>query len=196
MFSTRYMVLVVVLVSIFVIGCGKTNEEIATEAAQEWTENSFDAMEDILGFFLGSVPVISQIASSAIMDQLQEKVVWSLQTPDCSEDNYCTVLANAKTDVDVFIPLVVDDTASISVPFFLRIDTSSKEVDHWRADFDRASISGINVRKIRNVTEDVIDRSRDVNLEEAAEDIEEFVEEFEEPISDVSEGIKNLFGGD
>ena len=196
MLSTRFIFLLVVLVSIFVAGCGKSDEEIATEVAQEWTESSFDAMEDVLGFFLGSVPVISKIASSAIMDQLEEKVVWSLQDPNCNEEKYCTVLANAKADVDIYVPLVVDDTASLSVPFSLLIDTSSKEVESWRADFDRASISGINVRKIGNVTGDVIDRSRDVNLEEAAEDVEEFVEELEEPISDVSEGIKNLFGGD
>ena len=196
MVSTRYTLLAMVLVFIFLVGCGKTNEEIATDVAQEWTEYSFDAMEDVLSFLLGSVPVLSRIASSAIMDQLGEKVVWSMQPPECREDGYCTVFANANADVDVYIPLIVDDTASINVPFSLFIDTSSKEVENWRADFDRASISGINVRNIGNVTGDVIDRSRDVNLEEAAEDIEEFVEEFEEPISDVSEGIKSLFGGD
>ena len=141
MSNVRWIVIVLALISIFVVGCGKSNEEIATEVAQEWTESSFEAMEDVLGYFLGSVPVISQIASSAIIDQLQEKVVWSLQAPDCSEDNYCTVLANAKADVDVYIPLVVDDTVSISVPFSLQIDASNKEVDNWQADFDRASIS-------------------------------------------------------
>ena len=196
MTNTRYVVIAMVLMVIFVLGCQKSSEEIATEVADEWTESSFDAMEDVLSYFLGSVPVLSRIASSAIMDQLQEKVVWNIQTPQCREDGFCTVFVNADADVDVYIPLVIDDTASISMPFRLFIDTGSKEVDNWRADFDRASISGINVRKIGNITGDVIDRTRDVNLEDAAEDVEEFVEEFEEPISDVSEGIKSLFGGD
>ena len=105
------------------------------------------------------------------------------------------MLANASADVDINIPFIVNDTASISVPFILRIDTGSKEVDNWKADFDRATISGIEVKNIENVTEDVIDRSRDVDIEKAVEDIEELVEEFEEPMRDVSEGIKDLFGG-
>ena len=138
-------ILVLILLALVATACGKSDEEIALNVAKEWSSSSLAPLENVTGFFLGAVPVVSQTASGALVNQLRDKVTWTYSTPSCPRATRCSVVATARADLDISIPLVITDTATIIVPFTLSINTAREEVDDWDADFGRASVSGIDV---------------------------------------------------
>lgn len=194
MVNSPSLLILGLLACLLLIACGKSDEEIASEVAQEWTESSFRALEDTFSILMGGVPVLSQVASSMIMDQIEEKVVWQLEPAECRGDNNCSVVAHASADLDVNLPMVVNDTVSVGLPFILQIDTSDKEVDTWTPDFDRATVSGIQMEGLGDVTEGFMEGAGEFDIDRATEDLEQIAEDLEEPMRDVSEGLQNLFG--
>jgi hypothetical protein len=139
--------LLVSVLALLVAGCsGKSDEKIALQVAEDWTISSVRSVtEDVMDYLTGSAPIVSQIAGGALADEIADRVTWTYGTPRCSSDGDCTITTTAKSEVDINIPFVMDETVTITLPFVLEIDADDEEVTFSEPDFSSASISGIDL---------------------------------------------------
>ena len=155
-----------------------SDEEIAAEVAREWSGSSIDeASEVVMGLLVGNIPVVTQIGGAALADRIRQEVRWSYSTPECGDGGHCEVTATAAADVDINVPLVLNDTASIRMPFLLDIDTGEERVTGWNAELGSASVSGVELGSVGQGVGQGINQvfeSSDVEIKRAVEKLQEF----------------------
>ncbi len=119
-----------------VIGCGgESPEDIALDAAERWTTDSVASIAgDIGGAVTSDIPLLAQLASSAIEEQIREKVRWSFEPPSETGTDRYSVVARAIVGVTVPVPLVADKEYDVSVAFNLVADTGKREIVSSRID--------------------------------------------------------------
>ncbi len=198
----------------------RSDEEIATAVAREWSDSSIDDISELaVGLLVGNAPIVTQMGGSALADRIRDNVAWSYSTPYCPQEGQCSVTATARADLDINIPLVMNETATIELPFVLDVDTGEELVTNWDADIASASVSGIKLGSvgqgigqalessdeyIRSAMEKLEEFSTDQELdrviEEGADRLREIVEDedvqrtLEDTADQIEEGIRGLFG--
>ena len=191
--------LLVSFLAFLVAGCsGMSDEEIAHQVAEDWTTSSIrHVTEDVMSYLTGNAPIVSQIAGGALVDEIADRVTWTYGTPRCSSDGDCTITATAKSEVDINIPFVMDETVTITLPFNLEIDTNDEEVAFSQPDFSSASIAGIDfggagdsIRNLGSQSEEII-RQGEGGLQQA-EDALRQVEKNRGAVENAGESIQNL----
>ena len=155
-----------------------SEEEIAAEVAREWSSSSIDeASEVVMGLLVGNIPIVTQIGGGALADRIRQEVRWSYSTPKCGDGGNCEVTATAAADLDINVPLVLNDTATIRMPFLLDIDTGEERVTGWNADLGSASVSGVEIGSVgQDVGQGInqVFESSDVEIKRAVERLQEF----------------------
>ena len=137
--------IIILCVALFLImaGCSsQTPEEIALEVANEWTVSSIDRIADRLGkAAAGGAPLLDNIASSKIREQIEGKVQWRISNPSkISEEKY-RVVAGASVPLDIRVA-VVNWSGQIGADFLLQIDTKDKSVVRWAIMPESIAIRG------------------------------------------------------
>ena len=154
-----------------------SDEEIAAEVAREWSGASIDeASELVMGLLVGNLPVVTQIGGGALADRIRREVSWTYSVPECRGEEQCEVTATAEADMDINIPLVLNDTATIRMPFLLDIDTGERRVTDWVPEIGSASVSGVEVDSVGQGVAESIDQvfeSSDVEIMRAVERLQE-----------------------
>ena len=155
-----------------------TEEETAAEVAREWSSSSIDeASEVVMGLLVGNLPVVAQIGGAALADKIRQEVRWSYSTPECGDGGHCEVTATAAANLDINVPLVLNETATIRMPFLLDIDTGEERVTVWNADLGSASVSGVELGSVgRDLGQGInqVFESSDVEIMRAVEKLQEF----------------------
>ena len=213
------VIAVSVVVAFFLLQDRRTDEQIAEAVAREWSSSSIDDISELtVGFLVGNAPVVTQIGGSALADRIRDNVAWSYSTPDCQQGR-CDVTATARANLDINIPLVMNETATIELPFDLEVDTGRELVTDWNADIASASVSGIEFggmgqgagralessdEYIRSAIEKLEEFSADEDLDRVIEDsadiLREVVEDedvqrtLEDASDRIQEGLRGLFG--
>ncbi len=126
----------VFILTIMVFSCGGDSAEaIASEVAESWASDSMTSVaSDIGGAITGEIPLIAELASSAIEEQIRETVKWSFESPSEIGTNRYSVVARAAVRITVPIPLVADKEYEVSVAFNVVADTGKREVASSQID--------------------------------------------------------------
>ena len=172
--------LAVVIVGIAVAGVfymlqmQQSQEEIAEAVAREWVNSSIDNISELtMGYLVGNIPVITQAGGDWLADNIRENVTWTYSEPNCRQEGRCDVTATAKADLNINIPLVMNDTASVVMPFRLDINTDEKRVANWDPDIGSASVYGVELGGIgQNIGRTF--ESSDTEIWRAMESLREF----------------------
>ena len=135
--------LIIVVVVALIAGCGggESQQDIASEVAMTWVDESIEDVSDaVVQLMLGDIPGLSQIAGDALTEQIHENVEWSYSTGKSLGENKFQLSATGSVTVKVEIPLLGTKAYVVSVPFVLDVDTNSRTVDRWSPDLSSASV--------------------------------------------------------
>ncbi len=109
----------------------KTDTEIATEVAEEWTRQSAEEIGDVLGpAVTGGIPGVSQLAEALIANQIRQLVQWDLDEPVLLEEQSYRVDATASVPLSIDI-VIGSWSADLTASFRLVVDTEAERVDDW-----------------------------------------------------------------
>ena len=186
-------IVVSVVVAFFLLQDQRTDEQIAEAVAREWSSSSIDDISELtVGFLVGNAPVVTQIGGSALADRIRDNVAWSYSTPDCQQGQ-CDVTATARANVDISIPLVMNETATIELPFDLEVDTGEELVTDWDAALASASVSGIELGDAGQGVGRALESS-DEYIRSAMEKLEEFStdEDLDRVIGDSADRLREF----
>ena len=142
---TRIVVLLLTLIAIVSLvmacGSGESQEDIATEAARTWVDNSIeDVSHAVAALVTGNVPIVSQIAGDVLTDQVRDNVAWSYSTPKRVGDGKYEVAATASVTLSVELPILGTKVYVASLPFILDVDTNARTVERWSPDALSATV--------------------------------------------------------
>ena len=183
--ESRSKVLVWSLMAVVVVGivaagvfymlqARQSPEEIAEAVAREWVSSSIDDVSELaMGYLVGNIPVVTRMGGDWLSDKIRENVTWTYSAPNCREDGRCDVTATARADLNINIPLVMSETATIAVPFHLNIDTDRERVANWSADIRSASVSGVELGSVGQGVGQIFESS-DADIYRALEKVQEF----------------------
>ncbi|MCE2405210.1 MAG: hypothetical protein J4F43_08640 [Dehalococcoidia bacterium] len=119
-----------------------TPEEIATDAAREWTDESVDDVADNLAeFVLGEVPLLSPLGGELVEIFLDRSIDWTYGSPRQYGNALYDVVTTASVDFEVDIPIVGAKSYTISLPFTIRVNTDRMSVVDADADFLGARVN-------------------------------------------------------
>ena len=106
--------------------------EVALKLAKEWTRSSIDNVSGMLGLAVTEgTPVLHNVASSLIGNQIKKKVEWTYFGPEkLSGDNY-RVIATGSAPLEVGL-LTLKWRSTASADFELSIDTSEIKLLWWK----------------------------------------------------------------
>ena len=107
-------------------------EEVALGVAREWTRSSIDSISRLLGLAVTEgTPVLQNIASSVIRNQIKQKVAWTYSDPeDLAGDSY-RVIATGSAPLEVGL-LTLKWSSTASADFEVVVDTAEKRVLEWK----------------------------------------------------------------
>ena len=135
--------LLVVAVAALVAGCGsgESQQDIATEVAMTWVDESIEDVSDaVVQLLVGDIPGLGQIAGDALTEQVRENVEWSYSTGESLGEDKYRLAATGSVTVAVEIPLLGAKTFVVSMPLVLDVDTETRTVDRWSPDISSASV--------------------------------------------------------
>ena len=131
-----------VLISL-AVGCGggENQEDIATEVAKTWVDNSIENVSNaVVELVVGENPIVSQIAGDVLAGQVHDNVMWSYSTPKRESDEIYQVAVTASVTLSVQLPLLGTKAYVVSLPFILDVDTEAKTVVCWSSDVLSATV--------------------------------------------------------
>ena len=142
---TRITVLLLTLMAIISLatacGSGESQEDIATEVARTWVDNSIDDVSNAVAELVtGNDPIVSQIAGGVLAEQVRDNVEWSYSTPKREGDEKYQVAVTASVTLSVELPLLGTKAYVVSLPFILDVDTNAKTVERWSPDALSATV--------------------------------------------------------
>ena len=110
----------------------ENSAEVALKVAKEWTRSSIDNVSSTLGLAVTEgTPVLQNVASSLIGNQIKQKVEWTYSDPeDSGGDNY-RVIASGSAPIEVGLR-TLKWRSTASADFELSIDTSERQVLWWK----------------------------------------------------------------
>ena len=114
-----------------------------------------------MGLVVGNAPVVANLGASVLSERIREAVDWSYSEPSCPREGRCDMRATANANFDIYIPLLLDETVTVKMPFDLYIDTEERQVANWAPDIRSASVSGIELGAMSGVAEAAIATSSD-----------------------------------
>ena len=143
MWKTTFAVPMLCLTLLMLIGCsGETQEDIALEVAEKWTDVSIDNVSDsVVQVLVGEFPIISRLAGGILATQVKERVSWNYRGVGSEGDDIYRVVATASVNLSFSLPVVGDREYAISLPFDLWIDTEERSVNRWVPNISSASVS-------------------------------------------------------
>ena len=122
-------------------GSGESQEDIATEVARTWVDNSIDDVSNAVAELVtGNDPIVSQIAGGVLAEQVRDNVEWSYSTPKREGDEKYQVAVTASVTLSVELPLLGTKAYVVSLPFILDVDTNAKTVERWSPDALSATV--------------------------------------------------------
>ena len=105
---------------------------MALELAKEWTRSSIDKVSDMLGLAVTEgTPVLHDIASSLIGNQIKQKVEWTFSDPESTAEDRYRVVATGSTPLEIGL-LTFKWRSTASGDFELLIDTSENQLLWWK----------------------------------------------------------------
>ena len=132
-------------------GDGLDREEISTEVATEWSQDSIDTVSEVvvelllvapaLRDTLGKMPNTQTLLAGLVADQIRDKVAWSYSTPAPDRQALYRVTATAALEIEIDLPTVGTWPYAVTLPIHLLIDTDAEKVQEWTADFDNAAVA-------------------------------------------------------
>ena len=132
-------------------GGGPDREEIATEVAAEWVQDSIEVVSDVvvelllaspaLKDNLGKIPRTETPLAGLVADQIRDNIAWSYSTPTLEKRALYRVTATAALEIEIDLPIVGAWSYAVTLPFHLLIDTDAQKVQEWTADFDNAAVA-------------------------------------------------------
>ena len=181
----------------------RSDEQIAMEVTREWTVASVDNISNtVAGLVVAAVPGLSLMpglqdnVAGVIGDQIRSRVTWNADWPRCSSSiKQCDVTVTARANIPIRIPLVIDKTATIAVPFNLEVDTGDQQVDDWDADISGASISGIEVGDVMSGAGDILGAAGSA-VDSARQGIQDFLEDddTQQALDDTRRAVEDAAG--
>ena len=122
-------------------GSGESQEDIATEVARTWVDNSIDDVSNaVVELVTGNNPIVSQIAGGVLAEQVRDNVEWSYSTPKREGEEKYQVAVTASVTISVELPLLGTKAYVVSMPFILDVDTNAKTVERWSPDALSATV--------------------------------------------------------
>ena len=120
-----------------------TPEEIATDAAREWTDESVDDVADNLAeFVLGEVPLLSPLGGELVEIFLDRSIDWTYGSPRQYGNAPYTMWSQRQAWTSRWISQIVRRKSyTISLPFTIRVNTDRMSVVDADADFLGARVN-------------------------------------------------------
>ena len=107
-------------------------KDVALQVAQDWTDDSMEQIaSESAELLVGEVPLLKDLAASAIEGQIREKVSWGFATPIEKGNDRYEVVATASVAIDVDLPLLPDKSYDASLDFSLQVDVNEAKVASW-----------------------------------------------------------------
>ena len=203
--ASQNRTLIGVLLAIVVIGVAavggylflqgqRTDEQIAAAVAEDWSNSSIDDISEvIMGMLVGQAPIVTQMGGDILADKIRDKITWNYSEPRCPQENRCAVTATASADLDIAIPLVMNDTATVEMPFVLSIDTEEERVTDWEAVVVSASVSGIRLGDVGQSVGQTL-QSSDENIRRAVQKMQAFSAEkdLDATVEDTADSLRRF----
>ena len=171
----------------------RSDEQIALDVTREWTTTSVDNISNaVAGLLVGQVPILKGRVAGALGDQIRNRVTWTSAWPSCSGTyRRCEVLVTARADIRV---PVINQTATVAVPFDLNVDAGDQRVVDWDLNVGSASVSGIELGGVLGSGGDLLRTAGDV-ADTAGQAIKGFLddEETQQAIDDTWEAVEDSF---
>ena len=105
---------------------------MALKVAKEWTRSSIDNVSSTLGLAVTEgTPVLQNVASSLIGNQIKQKVEWTYSDPEDSGGDSYRVIASGSAPIEVGLRML-KWRSTASADFELSIDTSERQVLWWK----------------------------------------------------------------
>ena len=105
---------------------------MALKVAKEWTRSSIDNVSSTLGLAVTEgTPVLQNVASSLIGNQIKQKVEWTYSDPEDSGGDIYRVIASGSAPIEVGLR-TLKWRSTASADFELSIDTSERQVLRWK----------------------------------------------------------------
>ena len=105
---------------------------MALKVAKEWTRSSIDNVSSTLGLAVTEgTPVLQNVASSLIGNQIKQKVEWTYSDPEDSGGDSYRVIASGSAPIEVGLR-TLKWRSTASADFELSIDTSERQVLRWK----------------------------------------------------------------
>ena len=78
--AALFLTLMVIISLATACGSGESQEDIATEVARTWVDNSIeDVSNAVAALVIGNDPIVSKIAGDVLAGQVRDNVVWRTQ---------------------------------------------------------------------------------------------------------------------
>ena len=148
----RVAILILMLaISGTAVSCGEDRAEIATEVAMEWSQDSIDAVSEVLVELLlvapalrdtlDQVPSAETMLAGVVEDRVRDELTWHYSTPTPDGQAVYRVTVTATIEIEIDLPLVGEWPHAVTLPFHLLVDTDAQSVKEWTADFDNAVVA-------------------------------------------------------
>lgn len=123
-------------------GCsGNSPEDVALQAARDWSQESMNSIADEIGDSLaGDIPLLSKAASAAIEDQIRDGISWTFSTPVEKSERRYEVVATAHVPIEFTVPLFGDYAYDVRLDWILDVDIDKEEVVDSRMDLSSLEI--------------------------------------------------------
>ncbi len=103
-------------------------EEVALEVAKEWTLSSIDNLSHMLGMAVTEgTPMLQNVASSLIRNQIKQKVEWTYADPEHSAQDRYRLIATGSAPLEVGL-LTLKWSSTASADFEMLIDIVEKRI--------------------------------------------------------------------
>ena len=122
-------------------GCGESREDITTETARAWVDQSIDEVSNtVVELVIGEVPVATQLAGQVLADKIRDNLTWTYYKPRPQDFVRYEITATAAVDFSLDIPLLGERAYVVSLPFNLEVDTDDRTVVSWWPDVLSATV--------------------------------------------------------
>ena len=105
-------------------GCGGSDYDLKVRAiAERWSENNGEAVaREMAGLLVDDAPGVASLGSDTLARQIRNGIGWRYGEPSCDRDGGCKLTATASSEINISVPLVVNKTVMVELPFRLEID--------------------------------------------------------------------------
>ena len=122
-------------------GSGESQEEIATEVARAWVDESIDEVSNsVIELVAGEASFVTQMVGEVLAEQVHSNLDWTYSAPRRDSEARYQMTATAAVRVTIEIPLLEDKTYAVSLPFNLEVDTDARSVVRWSPDILTATV--------------------------------------------------------